>query len=80
MGKVQRETSATMGRLIHRLAMPNKDRWWQKTHNERYRDCKENLHSLLSAIYEGVQVNYDIDFPSKIEDLANTNIHTDLAP
>lgn len=51
-----------------------------KTHNERCRDCKENLHSLLAAIHEGVQVNYDIDFPSKMEDLANTNIHTDLAP
>lgn len=51
-----------------------------KAHNERCRDCKENLHRLLATIYDGVQVNYDIDFPSRIEDLTNTNIHSDLAP
>jgi hypothetical protein len=51
-----------------------------KTHNERYRDCKENLHSCSPQSMKVCKINYDIDFPSKIEDLANTNIHTDLAP
>lgn len=50
-----------------------------KAHNERCRDCKENIYSLLAMIYEGVQVNYDIGFPSKIEDLTNTNIFDDIS-
>jgi len=50
-----------------------------KGHNERCRGCKENLHRLLATFYDGVQVNYDIDFPSRIEDLTNTSIFSDLA-
>jgi hypothetical protein len=50
-----------------------------KKHNERCRNCKETLHSLLAMFYDGVQVNYDIDFPSRIEDLTNTHIYSDLA-
>lgn len=49
-----------------------------KAHNERCRDCKDNLHSLLYTLYDDVQANYDIDFPSRIEDLTNTNIYSDL--
>jgi len=31
-------------------------------------------------IFDEVQVNYDIDFPSKIEDYSNTDIYDDIAP
>lgn len=51
-----------------------------KAHNERCKDCKENIRSLLAAIYDEVQVNYDIDLPSKIEDLTNTIIYANIAP
>jgi len=50
-----------------------------QAHNERCRDCKESLHILLATLFDGVQVNYDIDFPSRIEDLTNTNIYVGLA-
>jgi len=51
-----------------------------KSHNERCRDCKENIHSLLATIFDEVQVNYDIDLPSRIEEYSNTDIYADIAP
>lgn len=52
----------------------------KKTHNERCRDCKERIHSLLATIFDEVQVNYDINLPSRIEDYTNTYIYADIAP
>lgn len=60
--------------VIHRNELLMK-----KAHNERCRDCKENFHSLLAMIYEDVRVNYDIDFPSKIEDLRDTCIYSEIS-
>ena len=51
-----------------------------KAHNERCRDCKENLYILLATLFDRVQANYDIDIPSRIEDLTNSNIYADLVP
>jgi len=60
--------------------MPKKESLMTKAHNERCRVCKENLHILLATLFDGVQVNYDIDFPSRIEGLTNSNIYAALAP
>lgn len=51
-----------------------------RAHNERCSDCKESIKNLLAMIFNEVQVNYDIDFPSRIEDYTNTNIYDDIAP
>lgn len=51
-----------------------------KAHNERCRDCKESIQSLLATIFVEVKVNYDIDLPSRIEDYSNTDIYADIAP
>lgn len=51
-----------------------------KAHNERCRDCKESIHSLLAVIFDEVRVNCDIDLPSKIGDYSNTDIYADIAP
>lgn len=46
-----------------------------KAHNERCRDCKENVRNLLAAMFGKVEVNYDLNLPCKLEDYKNTNIH-----
>ncbi len=51
-----------------------------KAHNERCRDCKKSIENLLATIFDEVQVNYDIDFPSRIEDYSNTDIYADIVP
>jgi len=51
-----------------------------KDHNERCRDCKKNIRELLATIFGEVQVNHDIDLPSRIEDYLNTDIYADIAP
>lgn len=47
----------------------------QKTHNERCRVCKSNLYNLLTATFAGVEVNWDLNIPSKLKEY----IHTELA-
>ncbi len=49
------------------------------SHNERCRDCKQTIRSLLATIYDKVHVDYDIQFASRIEDLMNTTIYADLS-
>ena len=49
-----------------------------KSHNERCRDCKESVKDLLIATFGSVEVNYDIDLPSRLEDYTNTTIYSDL--
>jgi len=51
-----------------------------KAHNERCRNCKESIRNLLAKIFDEVQVNYDIDLPSRVEDYKSTNIYDDIAP
>lgn len=51
-----------------------------KAHNERCRDCKESIKNLLATIFDEIQVNYDIDLPSRVEDYTNTNIYVDIVP
>lgn len=51
-----------------------------KSHNERCRECKQGIQSLLATVFDDVQVNYDIDFPSRIEHYSNSDIYDDIAP
>lgn len=47
-------------------------------HHERCRDCKASIKNLLAAIFDNVQVNYDIDLPARLRDYSDTNIFNDL--
>lgn len=37
-------------------------------HNERCRDCKEEIENLLATMFDDVQVNYDISLPARLEE------------
>src|SRR5690554_5513284 len=50
----------------------------KKAHNERCRECKENVHRLLLTLFEEVEENGDIDLPAGLEDYSTTHVHTDL--
>jgi len=49
-----------------------------KKHNERCKDCKKVVESLLNVIYGQVIVNYNLNLPSKVEDYIGTNIEKEL--
>jgi len=51
-----------------------------KNHNERCRDCKESVKTLLEEIFGKVEINYDINLPSKLEDYSGTNIRANIEP
>lgn len=51
-----------------------------KVHNERCRDCKENVKNLLATIFGKVEVNYNINLPARLEDYSDTNIYDGIAP
>lgn len=50
----------------------------RKHHNERCRDCKENVRNLLAALLGAVEVNWDLDLPGKLEDFTNTSLYDSL--
>ncbi len=60
--------------------MPQKEADTMKAryHNERCQDCKKSIKNLLSAIFEDVEVNYDIALPASLEDYSDTNIYENL--
>ncbi len=51
-----------------------------KKHNQSCKDCKKSIYNLLCMIYgeDKVEVNYDINLPSNIQDLKHTNVFNDL--
>lgn len=51
-----------------------------KNHNERCRECKKSIKTLLNTTFGKVEVNYDINLPSRLEDYLDTNIYKDLVP
>ena len=61
---------------------PKRDATTMRTrvHNERCRDCKETIKNLLAAIFDDVEINYDINLPARLDDYLDTNIYEYLAP
>ncbi len=51
-----------------------------KNHNERCRDCKQSIRNLLAAIFDDIEVNYDINSHSCLEDYSDTSFYDDLVP
>ena len=43
----------------------------KKAHYERCRDCKKSVRKLLEKFFGKVEINYDVNLPSKIEDYLN---------
>jgi hypothetical protein len=49
-----------------------------KRHDERCRDCKDRVRTLLTAIFDRVEANWDLDLPAKIADYTGTSIYGTL--
>jgi len=45
----------------------------RKRHNERCRDCKENVFKLLATLFNRVESNWDLNLPCRLEDYINTS-------
>ncbi len=51
----------------------------RRDHNERCRVCKATVKELLAALFGRVEVNWDIDLPSSVEEYRNSSVADDLA-
>ena len=52
----------------------------KKNHNERCRDCKQNFTDLLVATFGGVEVNWDLNIPCRLEELISSGLSDVLNP
>lgn len=68
-------TSLTRRHLSHSQPKCDSSIMGTRTHNERCRDCKANIRNLLAAVLGTVEVNYDLDLPSRLEDYKATPIY-----
>jgi hypothetical protein len=46
-----------------------------KRHDERCHDCKDRVRMLLTAIFDRVEANWDLDLPAKVADYTGTSIY-----
>ena len=51
-----------------------------KVHNERCQNCKKTIKELLSMIFDNVEINYDINLPSRLDGYLGTNVYEYLVP
>jgi hypothetical protein len=49
-----------------------------RTHNERCRDCKERVRTMLSALFGRVEANWDLNLPARLDDYTETIIFESL--
>ena len=50
----------------------------KKAHNERCRECKQTFRDLLAAVFGGVESNYDLNIPCRLEEFNGTVFLDDL--
>lgn len=46
----------------------------RRSHNERCPDCKQTVGTMLAALFGRVEVNWDLNLPSRLEEYLNTSL------